>query len=575
VSGGKVLQPARIFLAVTLIASGTFVRAVSQTASQEKREPSERRMELPKSARDTNRVVARSEMPKIDLPNYVITGNAVIDLPRLEKLSAAEDSEMVSLASILNPAQTRSRITAQTGLQEKETIVGGENGSYYGRGFASLGTFFSPQAGLSYGRTVGDYRYSFDGRYYGTKGFAPYTNRSGGSLNLGGSTTFTTYNPYFDQSELHAYLAYKTDTYLWYGTLWPAVSRNRADVTVSADLANWNRSPIPYSGELSYGNFTVIDSSSTVSENRLRLAGQTRVVVSGIPFTTGVHVRFSSIADKNASSGLLFLDATIGSQRYAWDRVSLEGALHGYLANGMAGQHLLRLYPHIDVAYRINDQHTMRASFTPTIQPASLSSQIFDNRYLAGQSTIKHTDDQLDGSLALESEWSTVTSTTLRAQLQTFGDFPLYADSLSRGVWTLAYGGRTTIASLSGEVFAKLPANDYFAAEFKVSSSHNSLTGSAVPYLPVFEIGCDYKRQFTASLEGEGTLTLIHQRKDNVVRVNTLPSILLVSIRGEYRLLDQAKVFLDVQNLLNEQYEYWRGYQEYPFVVSVGIIIRW
>jgi outer membrane receptor protein involved in Fe transport len=70
-------------------------------------------------------------------------------------------------------------------------------------------------------------------------------------------------------------------------------------------------------------------------------------------------------------------------------------------------------------------------------------------------------------------------------------------------------------------------------------------------------------------------LTLIHQRKDNVIHASTLPSILLVSVRGEYRLFQQARVFLDVQNLLNEQYEYWRGYQENPFVVSVGIIIRW
>ncbi len=120
-----------------------------------------------------------------------------------------------------------------------------------------------------------------------------------------------------------------------------------------------------------------------------------------------------------------------------------------------------------------------------------------------------------------------------------------------------------------------MPANDYIAAKLTATISHNSETGSGVQYLPVFEVGASYTREIVTHLTGVATLTLIHQRKDNVVNINTLPSILLIGLRCEYALIQQATVFLDVQNLLNQQYEYWRGYQEDPFILSAGIALRW
>ena len=572
---GKKTAVSRILIAIQSILLLQANLTIAQEQTLEKPLPSTRHLNLPLISKDSIGGGIRSAMPKIDLPEYVITGNAAIDLPNAEKQPVPEDSQSTIPLSLLSPPLTRSDEIAQVAIGSKKEIGERIAPLLNGKMDAGVGTFFSPQAGLWFGQTLGDYCYSLDGQYSRTKGFASFTDRSGGSIGLDGSTQLKSYNPYFDGSEIHAGMTYKSDTYHWYGTRIPSLSRNRTDLTVSAGLKNWSRSPFVYDGVVGYESFEVSDSSKTVGETRVFLRGATRLMASTIPLHVKLDAQLGSVSTGNSSSGLAYIDVTVGSERYTWKALALDGSLNGYFAGGMDNQRILRLYPHLDVAYRLNDQHTLRVAYEPEIEPVTLSAKVFENRYLSSLSSIKHTDDQQDATLALESYWTAGTSTKLEARVQSIKDYPLYADSLSQGVWLLAYGGRTTIASFSGEVFAKLRSNDYFAAKLTATTSNNSKSGNAIPYVPVFEVGISYTNQIASRWTGVATLTLIHQRKDNVVNINTLPSILLIGLGCEYSFLRQAGVFFEIQNLLNEQYEYWRGYQENPFVLSAGFSLRW
>jgi hypothetical protein len=547
----------------------------AQQDTTQKAEPEMRRLDIPVTPVDSTEPSVKSRLPKFDLPEYVITGDASISMPALQKGSAPDDAQSFTAASLLNAPSTRTRSTAQAPLPMKETTSGENELLYNGTAFASLGTFFTPKAGLWYGRTAGDYQYSFDGHYDRSKGFAPFTDRSGGSLAAGGGTTLKSDNPNFDQAKLRGDVEYRSDTYNWYGTSRPSMSRNRSNFALSAWLSNWGIYSIPYSGTIGVNSFQVSDSTADVSETTVRFDGATRFNVSSVPLNAGLRVQFGTVSRGNSATGLAFADAAVSSQRYDLCDFSLEGSLHGYLANGMGGQRLVRLYPHLDAAYLLNQAHILRGAFGPEITASSLSSALFSQRYLSAGSEIRHVDDQLDGALSLESEWTSRLSTKFEARAKSIVDYPLYADSGSRGVWFLAYGGKTTIATISGEIFAKLPANDYFASDFIATVSHTSATGSGVPYLPGLQLVCRYGRQFAEGLRGVATLTLIHVRKDNVVNIADLPSILLIGLRGRYQVLPQAELFLDIENLLNQTYEYWRGYQENPFVISAGVSIRW
>ncbi|HTP12499.1 MAG TPA: TonB-dependent receptor [Bacteroidota bacterium] len=552
-----------------------FGKMSAQQDSTQKAEPEMRRIEIPVTPADSTEPSVKSKLPKFDLPEYVVTGDASINVPALRKVSASDDADEFSSASLLNPPLVRSRVTSQAPLPVKEA-TGAEHGSTYtGTASAELGTFFSPQAELWFGRTFGTSEFSLSGRYARSRGFAPFTDRSGGNLAADGGTTLTSDNPNFDQAKLRGNLEYRSDDYNWYGTSHPSVSRNRANLALSAGLSNWGVYSIPYAVGLGVNSFQVSDSSANITETTVRADASTRFSLSSIPLSANVRLQRGSIATGASSTGLTYIDASVSGQRYEWQDWSIQGSLHGYLADGMGGQHLLRLSPHLDGGYRVSQAHTLRASVGSEVEPASLSASVRANRYLSAESQIRYPDDQLDGAFSLESEWSSRVSTKLEVRGRIVADEPLYADTTSRGVWQLAYGGKTSIATISGGIFAKLPANDYFASDFVATFSHNPVTGHAVPYTPGLQLECRYGRQVAEGLRGIVTLTLIHVRSDNVLNVTTLPSILLVGLKGQYRILTQAELILDVENLLNQTYEYWRGYQEYPFVVSAGVSIRW
>lgn len=563
----------RIIFVILAVTSIQFSRLMGQ--EQEKRTPEERKLDLPISEQDSLEKSEKSQLPKIDLPEYVITGQAIIDLPMGEKRAIPDDSESSALALLLNSPLSRTRTTAQSSIPSKEEMQSDQTSAFNGKAFGSLGTFFSSHAGLWFGQGFENYVYSANGEYYRTKGFAPYTDRSGGNLGAEGSTKLTSYNPWFDQSTIGGQVSYRTDTYNWYGTRTPTNSRNRTDLAIEFGLSNWARRVLPYEADLGLESFQVTDSANSVVETQVTLSGSSRIEAFSVPLNVRIDARLGSVAYGFSSSPFSYVDLQAGSKRYAWNKFTLEGSLHAYIADGMDSQTIFRIYPHLAVEYQLSEQSALSASYEPQVKAASLSSQIFANRYVSGESIMRHTDDQQDATLALETDWSGNTRTRFAVSVQSMLDYPLYADSLNQGVWFLAYGGRSTITSFSAEVFAKLAANDYFAGTLTARVSRNSLTGSDIPYLPHFEVGASYTRQIFGQWTGIARLTLIHQRNDNVVRINTMPSILLIGLRCEYQFFRQATAFLDIQNLLSQQYEYWRGYQESPFVLSAGIALRW
>jgi hypothetical protein len=516
-------------LLIALFATLFCSRAGAQ--EEQKREPTARVLELPATLRDSIAEKEKARLPKIDLPEYTITGRAVIDLPTVEKQSPPDDSQSTALAMLMNAPLVRTRKTVESSVGSKPEMQGINPSKYEGKMFASLGTFFTSHAGIWFGQDLASFDYSANGEYYRTKGFAPFTDRSGGRVGAGAGTTLSSYNPWVDQAKVRGSVSYRTDTYNWYGTRTPTMSRNRTDLVLRVGLSNWTGMFLPYEGDLGLESFQVIDSSTSVVETQVTLTGASRLSVSSFPLNVRFDGRFGSLADGFRSSAVTWVDLQAGTQHYAWNSVGIRGSLHAYVGAGMDRQSMFRVYPHVTFDYRMDSRNVLIASYEPAVRAASFSSEVFANRYLSGMSKLRHTDDQQDATLALESSWSEETRTRFAVHIQSMLDYPLYADSLSQGIWQLAYGGRTTIASFSAGIFAKFAANDYFSGTLTANTSRNSLTGSTVPYLPTIELSASYSRQIASQWTGIARLTLIHQRSDNVVRISTMPSILLVALR--------------------------------------------
>lgn len=564
------------FVGVVVMATlaAVWQQSVAQEKMNEKRQPESRRLEFQSALKDSAAPSRQTPMPKIDLPDFVITGNASIDLPNVEKEIVQEEGVTKALVTCSSVEHVRGRETVEVAVGSKEAIDSTAVARHTGKAIAGMGMFSSPQAGVWFGQDLGYAHYSLAGRYFLSKGFASNTDRSGGSFSFGGGTLTESAIWMLNHAHLDGRFDYASNSYKWYGARNPSGGRTLESFAAAFTLTNWSNTTVPFFSEFEFKDLVVTDTTSSVTESQLDLGTTTKFSVASVPLTAGLKVALTSLTG-SISASLPFADGFLGSQRYVWDRISLEGSIHLYLASGMEDQHLFHVYPHLDVAFQINPMHSARFAYRPEVEAGTLTSRLQNHRYLSAISNQKHEDMQQNLALLIESCWSPKMSTRVSMEWQSSVDQPLYSDTTSPGVWSFLYGGRTTKASFSAEIFAKFLANDYFASKVLVNLTRNSITGGEVPYTPLVDLSGSYARSFTEQLTVTSTLALIVQRKDKVVNASTLGNVVLLGVRGEYQALNQVSLFLDVQNLLNRKYEFWKGYQETPLILSAGLSFHW
>jgi len=567
------VSPRFIGVVVVVTLAAVWQQSAAQEKLNDKKQPENRRVEFRSAFKDSAAPSRHIPTPKIDLPDFVITGNASIDLPNVEKEIVQEEGAK-SVVGPSSAAHVRGRETIGVAVGNKEAIGGTAGARHTGKAIGGIGMYSSPQAGVWFGQDLGYAHYSLVGRYFLSKGFASNTDCSGGSLYFGGGTLIESAMWLLNKAHVDGRFEYASDSYKWYGTQSPSMGRNQESFSAAVTLTNWSNTTVPYTGDLEYKNFVVTDSTDSVTEHQLNFGAKAILTVASVSLTAGLNMRLTSLTG-SISASLPYADGFLGSQRYVWDRISLQGSIHLYLASGVEDQRLFRAYPHLDVACRISPIHSARLEYRPEVKAGSLSSRLENHRYLSGMSLQKHEDTQHDLALGVESSWSSEMRTRFSIKWQSSVDQPLYSDIPSKGIWFLVYEGRTTKTSFSAEIFAKFLANDYFASKVSVNLTRISITGGEVPYIPLVEVSGSYTRSLTEQIRVTSTLALVVQRKDNVVNASTLGNIVLLGARGEYQALNQVSLYLDVQNLLDRKYEFWRGYQEIPLVLSAGLSFHW
>ena len=435
---------------------------------------------------DTNKALtnaAQRPLPKFDLPEFVITGIASIDLPKLEKI-LIDDSAVVSQPiskSSENIPRDRETMELEMKGRGKDSQV--QASEYSGFAKAGIGTYFTPQAELQFGQSFPEYFYSLGGNYFLTKGYTPNTDQSSGDLTATGGTTLTSSTPIFRNAALDGRIGYRSESFRFYGSTIPDLQRTLSDFHLQTELENQTLNYFPYSAGISLESFSISDSSASKTETRLDLNYQTSFPIASLPVQAKLHFM-------SATGGLRFMDLSAGVQNYWYSNILFEGSLHLYWAKGMAGQNLGRLRPQLMVSYQVTSQHRVFVSYEPTFIPMTLTSNIIANRFLSAASIVKHEYVTDAGELGVESNWTDAMRSRVSLNVKSARDLPMFSDSSHQGVWMLAYGGKARIVTFCAEMVAKLNSNDYFACNILLRSTSDSFFGGKIPYAPTIEAWC-------------------------------------------------------------------------------------
>jgi hypothetical protein len=518
---------------------------------------------------------AQAELPKIDLPEFVITGIASIDLPEVEKEEAGEHLDRVAPV-FRNPVEEeRDRETFELMVGEKEGYGVEMDRNFFSKMTLSGGSYFTATASLLAGQRSSSYTYIVDAGYNLTEGYMPYTKRSRGHIALDGRTALTSTTRLLDGAWLGGGLHYSSFTHRFFGSAVPSVTRTVDRGGFEMVIGNESEeSPLEYSLGLRYKHLSVSDSSATASENRFDALLRYGVLVGRATIGGKVHFATSAIARSGRTTP--YLDASIGSSILWWGRLFVEPSLHAYYTKRAEGHELMRVYPHFRLGFRLSQRTLLSASYRGQVRYSTLDSYLDSYPYLSAKAVVRPVDTPVDVLALLETDWDDVWRSRFSARYQSFKGYPLYTEYLSLwGTGSFAYLGTTTLATYRADMFAKFTPNSYFAVGLSVQSSKNSVTKTKIPYVSDFEISSSYSHTFDFGLTVAPRLNFVERRNVDVFSGARLPQFWLLGFKATYNIMGTLDMFLDLHNITDRSYEEWRGYRAAPFLMQLGASVRW
>ena len=548
----------------------TALLAQENQKEQEKKNPESQNLDIGAPQQDTSISVPQAvqrQLPKFDLPEYVITGVASVDLPKVEKISFedVEDVMHTKRKSFWN--KQRDRETMELEVKRSDNSKA-ELNIYSGMVQAGIGSYFTPQAVFWIGQSLSKYQYTFGGTYHLTNGFAPHTDQSDGSFTAAGKTYLASNVPVIQNAALDGGFGYKSESFRFYGSTTPNLQRTISGFQLNVKIENQAANDLPYSAGISFENVDVSDSSASANETRFDLNLQTTLPIASLPLQMKFH-------GMTASGGLGFMDVSGGIQNYWYAGMIFDGSLHLYWAQGMAGQNLFCLRPHLTIRYPITSQHRVYVSFKPMVIPMTLASNIRVNRFLSAVSPIRHTDVSNMGELGVESDWNEIVRSRVSFGVKSISDLTMFSESARQGVWMTAYSGHVTIITFCAEMVAKFESNDYFASTIMLRSINDLFLGKQIPYFPLIEAGCSVSHRFKTSVMVSAVVRFVGEQQADLMGRSTVSGYTAIDVSGEYAPLDILSLSIGIRNLTDARYETWRGYREVPLTMYITVQVKW
>jgi hypothetical protein len=553
-----------------LFISPTVMLSQENQKEQEKKNPENHNLEIGIPQQDTsndNKKAMQRQYPKFDLPEYIITGVASADLPKVEKVTFEDVENVVQTKRKSFVNQQRERETMELEVRRLDDSQA-ELNAYSGLVQAGIGTYFTPRAGLWFGQSLSNYQYTLNGTYHHTNGFAQNTDQSEGSFGAAGRINLPSDVPIIQNSVLDGGFGYTRKSFHFYGSTIPNLQRTISDVQLDVGIENATVNTFPSSAGISFKNVGISDSSASIYETRFDLNLQTTLPIASIPFQMKFH-------GMTASGGLGFIDVSGGIQNYWYAGILFEGSLHIYWAKGMAGQDFFRLNPHLTVRYPITSQHRAFVSYTPMIIPKTLASNIRVNRFLSAVSSIRHTDVSAMGELGIESDWNETVRSRASLGIESISDLTMFSDFTSQGVWMTAYSGDVTFITFRAEMVAKFKSNDYFASTIMLRSIKDPFSGKHIPYFPLIEAGCRASHRFMTAIVVSADVRLVGEQQADLIGRSTVSGCTVIDVSSEYTPLDFLRFSIGIKNLTDTRYETWKGYREFPVTLFVAVQLKW
>lgn len=541
--------------------------AVQPAGAQEKLQPPARDALAP----DTS-AVREEPLPRIDLPEFQITGKERIALPEFSKDAAEEGSGLDPLLGPRGPG-TRDAPVIDFGGGVKEglgadTVPEGLSG----RVTAGYGSFDTPWFEGWFGSATGATDFLMKAGYVSSGGHRPHAGfRKGhGEFRVGWSLPDDA--SFLPGSRLDAAVGLHGDGYRLYGSRVPdrrrTVTRFRTDLSLQSAVPDF----FGYTAAVHVQAVGVTDSIRARSTSvGLDLSAERELGDVMLRGTAGFWIDAYETPSSPADPVLAHLGAA-ARVRLREDLDAEAGiALHRF--RGSDGEGRTRLAPRLGVSWYPASGLTLFARFESSVLRNGLGGLVERNPYIVSDPRIRHEERPVVLSAGAEVDMAGEVRATAVLEYTRARSLPLFLDGERGGVWTPEYAGVTRTLGLRSVVRAGFGDGHTASVSLVFQGARNSFLDAAPPYVPSAAVAATYGYRFPFGLTAGGSLQVVGERPAGDGRV--VPGFALLDLTTSITVAGGLTLTGTVTNLLNPSCAWWEGYGAPPRGVGVSLSHSW
>ena len=574
----------RIIQALLIAGLLGFHPLVGTTNAQEKKEPPPRPAAI--DEKDESASSREAKLPKIDLPEFVITGREFIELPLTSKLDQSGAPGYLLDASRLTVLGEKNKDSLSGESEKPGASLSRNVDNFDGRLSLGYGRFNSAYGEGWFGRKYEEGDFNLHGRYRAHKGYVDHADATAGSLDASGGLYLPRKFALFRGSRLTGQVSYEGEDFRFFGSAIPDLKRTVNNFQVGIGLLSGLNSFISHESSVSFQRLTLRDRDRSREDN-LSFAFRASKEAAGFQFRGEFFYVADFLDQSNPGNDPHYLRTTAGFRKLLFDKFDLSAGLSFYFFRNSDTGFKSKFYPNVALQYYLNRQLTAFAQFEPRVERNSLSYSVSENRYIGNDISINHQDVFVNFSGGVQFDILNRGTGRVYLKYQRINNFPLYDDPtwntyvdwvpLPFIEWDLFYGGTTRFVSINGEVVIDLTNADRLSGTLRVLSSHNSSTEEQAPYVaPVFFMA-RYSHHFPIGLSTQVVAQLVGERRIGIRVWSTtrLNSYFLLDASAEYSVRKNITIFLRLNNIFDEHYSIWNRYRELPFSILGGVSVKW
>lgn len=546
--------------------------AQDKPSPPEKKEPAQRDVAVP--AQPT------APLPKIDLPEFLITGQETIDLPVSSKTAVEEDRVYVPGAQ--SPGGKDANVNL--GGKEEKTITS-PSGQLNGRVAAGIGNYTSPFMDGWFGKNYDDGGVLFHANYASSNGHVQNANWQRTGIGMSGDYTSPASFGMIAGSRLSGGLDFSGQSFRAYGsTVDPSQQRTLNDIELNLGLASNSSiprlfdAPVDYSVGVKWSGNSLNDSAD-VSENDFGVTASGSTEKEDVRLNGSVEYLASSISTPS------FPGADLHSPQ--WFTMKLSGmkmlspafqaslALQQYFYRGVVSALSGRFFPQAELRYFMNSITTFSFSIAPDVVRNTLATLVHANNYVLDAAYVRPSEIPFSISLGSEVTPNDVVQGRASLSYRTVQNFPLFVELNSAKVWDVVYLPTVSVARVEIEGSYAFSPENSATLTASLNSTKAKDSSGAVPNIPALSLGASYWRSLGNGIDIEGYVQYQSKRWKDFTHTASNAGFIDIGGRGEYQFAENFQAVLRIDNLLDQHYYIWDGYVERPTFISVGVTYKW